>query len=92
MPKLPRHLYKYRPPSIDRLQTILIKDELWAADSTTFNDPFDCSPYIDPHGTHQEAKPWISEAWQRGGISLSRRERQKTRQTVRENWCILTED
>ena len=42
-------LYKYRTPNIERLKDIVIKNKLYFANPTQFNDPFDCKPNVTTH-------------------------------------------
>ena len=47
-PTAPTHFYKYRPMSspeaIERVEQILLRDEICFAPSSSFNDPFDLNP------------------------------------------------
>jgi len=76
-PPFPSRFYKYRQPDIAKLEHILIRNELWAAKPTTFNDPFDCFPYIDLHGTYDEALAFIGKRIERGAPEPSRDERRR---------------
>lgn len=74
---LPEHLYKYREPNIDLLKYILIDNELWAAKPATFNDPFDCFPYVDLSGTYDEALAYIDLRIARTGRKVTREKRRE---------------
>lgn len=55
--KLPKRLYKYRsmkPASRDFTESIFKKNQVWYAQSSTFNDPFDCNHYIDLNRSSDE--------------------------------------
>lgn len=52
--KCPKFLYKYREPCIEKILPIVAEGKLWAADPNSFNDPFDCYPYIDTSLTKLE--------------------------------------
>ena len=48
--QLPPRLYKYRsmrPPSREFTESIFSKNQVWYAQASTFNDPFDCDHFID---------------------------------------------
>lgn len=74
---LPERLYKYREPDIEILKYILIDNELWAARPSTFNDPFDCFPYVDQSGTYDEALAYIDLRIARTGSVVTRENRRK---------------
>ncbi|KRB93668.1 DUF2971 domain-containing protein [Sphingomonas sp. Root720] len=81
-PEIPKLLYKYRAPDIDKLRHILIDDELWASNPTDFNDPFDCFPFIDKRGTYDEAKNWIGVRQGRGAAPVGRNKRRAFAQRI----------
>lgn len=89
----PSRLYKYRPPDLEKLADILLKNELWAAEPSTFNDPFDCFPHIDLRGTYVEALAYIDLRIARTGIVLSREKRRaKAREISKHGLGALSEE
>lgn len=75
--RVPERLYKYRRPDVSALRRILLEDGLWAARPSTFNDPFDCYPYIDLSGTYDEALAFIDLRVARTGLRVSRENRRR---------------
>ena len=70
-PPLPARLYKYRRPDLESLRHIILSNELWAAKPSSFNDPFDCFPYIDLSGSLEEALAYIELRERRLGSRLT---------------------
>lgn len=54
----PQYLYKYRADN-HYTENIITQNELWFADPSLFNDPFDCNTPINPHTPLAEIKKWL---------------------------------
>jgi hypothetical protein len=52
--RMPDNLYRYQPPKLDRLESIILKDMLYYSSAASFNDPFDCRVVLDTDGTKPE--------------------------------------
>jgi hypothetical protein len=51
---------------------ILLLNRMWAANPTTFNDPFDCYPHVDLTGTYEEARAFMERSITRTGRAISK--------------------
>jgi hypothetical protein len=65
----PKSVFKYRNPDILRLHDIIIDNKLWAGKPSSFNDPFDCFPYLDLSGNYSEVKAFIKKSDLRTGTN-----------------------
>ena len=91
--QIPSQLYKYRTPDIGRMKDILLLNQMWAADPTTFNDPFDCYPHIDLTGTYDEARAWMALRIARTGQTVSEEKQHVlAKQIERDGFISLMEE
>ena len=56
----PDKFWKFRPVD-KRLQDILERQELWFANSSSFNDPYDCVPVVDSTASLSEIRKYFAK-------------------------------
>ena len=57
--QIPRRLYKYRPYN-SRTLSMLVSDQLYFADPSSFNDPLDTRPSLEADVDETELKQILS--------------------------------
>ena len=77
----PRHLYKYLPDRLDRIEDVLVHNRLYFSSPTEFNDPFDCARGVrvpDPEKLAQDDE----QDWREYILRLNRGERDEGGETA----------
>ncbi|WP_215769212.1 DUF2971 domain-containing protein [Gluconobacter sp. P5B12] len=75
--ELPEFLYKYIDPRIEKIIKLIERNSLWAADPNSFNDPFDCFPYIDLSTTTAKSTEIYNKLCKLRNIKASRVDRRR---------------
>jgi hypothetical protein len=80
MPNEQRYLYRYR--SLNNVEGIICRNELYFAQPSSFNDPFDCRPNFSMNGSKAHRQKFYEGVYSRQAPSMGRATRRAEAKSI----------